>query len=186
MFAVQEIIYNTRPDYIIELGIAWGGSLLFYSTLMKAIGGRQVIGVDIYIPTDLRKRLNAHGDISRRITLIRGSSIEKSTLKKIKRIIRNSQKVLVLLDSNHTHEHVLKELQLYSQFVGKGYYMVCDDTIVEDIPEQKHRPREWGKANSPKTAVQEFLKQNKNFKVDEKLENKLLLSCSPGGYLFHC
>lgn len=186
MFALQEIICNTKPDYIIEVGVAWGGSLLFYSTLMEAIGGRRVIGVDVYIPSDLRRRLSLHGKISRRIALVNGSSIDRSTIKKIKSIIGDSKKVLVILDSNHTHEHVLAELKIYSQFIGKGNYLVCGDTIIEDIPEQKHRPRPWGHGNNPRTALTEFLKENKNFAIDKRIKNKLLFSCNPDGYLRHC
>ena len=90
---------------------------------------------------------------------------------------------MILLDSYHTHDHVLKELKLYQQFVGKDNYLICGDTIVEHIPEQKHRPREWGPGNNPKTALIEFLKTNDRFAIDEKLENKLLFTCNPGGYL---
>lgn len=183
MFALQEIIYRTRPDYIVEVGVAWGGSLLFYSTLMEAVGGKKIIGVDIYIPPDLKKRLNSYGRLSRRITLINGSSVEEATVNKIKSIIGSSRKVLVVLDSYHTHDHVLKELRLYSPFIGRGNYLVCGDTVVEDIPAQKHRPRPWGPGNNPKTAVRQFLKENKSFAVDKQTENKLLLSCNPSGYL---
>ncbi|MDD5065980.1 MAG: CmcI family methyltransferase [bacterium] len=183
MFAVQEIIYNTRPDYIVEIGVAWGGSLLFYSTIMEAIGGKKIIGVDIFIPEDLRKRIFSHGAISKRITLITGSSLEETTVKRIRSIIGKSKKVMVVLDSNHTHEHVLRELKLYSPLVGKGYYLVCGDTIIEDIPVQKHRPRPWGPGNNPKTALREFCAGNKNFKIDKHIENKLLFTCNPEGYL---
>lgn len=184
MFALQEIIYKTRPEYIIELGVAWGGSLLFYSTLMEVLGGKKIIGVDIYLPSSLKKRLNSYDRVSQRIVLIKGSSVEEATVKKIKRIIGNSKKTLVILDSNHTHEHVLRELRIYSQFIGKGYYLVCTDTIIEDIPEQKHRPRPWGLGNNPKTALRQFLRENKSFKIDKEIKNKLLLSCNPDGYLF--
>jgi len=183
MFALQEIIYKTRPEYIIEVGVAWGGSLLFYSTLMEVLGGKKIIGIDIYMPKDLKKRLLSHGKLSERLILINASSIEKSTIEEVKKILGESKKTLIILDSFHTHEHVLKELRLYSQFVGKGYYIVCSDTIIEDIPVQKHRPRPWGPGNNPKTAVWQFLKENRSFGIDRKLENKLLLSCNPEGYL---
>src|SRR3989344_9337015 len=133
MFARQEIIFKTKPDYIIELGVAWGGSLLFYSTLMEIVGGKKIIGIDIYIPSDLLKRINSHKKLSKRITLINGSSTEKSTLKKIKKIIGRSRRLLIILCSNHTHNHVLNELRMYSPLVGKGFYMICDDTFVEQI-----------------------------------------------------
>ena len=183
LFALQEIIFNTRPKYIIELGVAWGGILLFYSTLMQVLGGERVIGVDIYIPEDLKQRIYSHGELSKRITLINNSSVEKKTVEQIKTIIGGSREVMVVLDSNHTHEHVLKELRLYSPLVGKGHYVICDDTLIEYIPEQEHRPRPWGPGNNPKTALDQFLKENDRFIVDNTIGNKLLLSCNPGGYL---
>jgi len=183
MFAIQEIIFKTRPRFIIELGVAWGGSLLFYSTLMEALGGDRVIGVDIFIPDDLKERLSSYGKLSERLTLINGSSIEEDTLRQIKSIVRDCREVMILLDSYHTHDHVLKELQLYSPFIGKGFYLICGDTIVEDIPEQKHRSRPWGPGNNPKTALQAFLKETGRFKIDKTIDNKLLFTCNPGGYL---
>jgi len=183
MFALQEIIFKTKPEYIIEIGVAWGGSLLFYSTLMEAIGGKKVIGVDIFLPTDLEKRLTSHGKISQRITLIKGSSVEPTTIKKIKAIAKNSKKTLIILDSHHTHDHVLQELRLYSSLVGKGYYLVCGDTVIENLPPQKHRLRPWGPGNNPHTALMQFLKENKAFKIDKNIRDKLLFSCHANGYL---
>lgn len=183
MFALQEIIFNTRPEFIIEVGIAWGGSLLFYSTLMEVLGGNCIIGIDIYIPDDLKKRISSFGKISDRITLINGSSIDQLTIDKVKKIVGESKKVLVVLDSNHTHDHVLSELMVYSEYVGKGFYIVCNDTIIESIPEQKHRPRPWGHGNNPKTAVLQFLKEDKTFEIDTYFGNKLLFTCNREGYL---
>ncbi|MFC1623841.1 cephalosporin hydroxylase family protein [Candidatus Omnitrophota bacterium] len=186
MFAVQEIIFKTRPKFIIELGVAWGGSLLFYSTLMDVLGGGCVIGVDTYITDDLRKRLSSYGRLSERLRLIEGSSIEQDIFNKIKSIVGDCRAVMVVLDSYHTHEHVLKELQLYSLLVGKGFYLICGDTIVEQIPKQRHRSRPWGPGNNPKTALTQFLNENDRFKVDKILEQKLLFTCNPGGYLKCC
>jgi cephalosporin hydroxylase len=183
MFALQEIIFRTKPEYIIEIGVAWGGSLLFYSTIMEVISGQKVIGVDIFLPPDLKKRLASHGKISQKITLIKGSSTEIATIKKIKAITKNSKKTLIVLDSHHTHDHVLQELRLYSPLIGKGYYLVCGDTIIEDFPPQKHRPRPWGPGNNPHTALMQFLKENKAFKIDKNIRNKLLFSCHANGYL---
>lgn len=183
MFALQEIIFRTRPEYIIEVGVAWGGSLLFFSTLMEVLGGEKVIGIDIYMPDDLIRRLNSHGRISDRIDLIKGASLEASTIAQLKAIIGASRNILVILDSYHTHEHVLAELNTYSPFVGKGHYLVCCDTIVDDMPPQVHRTREWGPGNNPKTAVFQFLQENSHFEIDRSLENKLLFTCNPSGYL---
>jgi len=183
MFALQDIIYKTRPKFIIELGVAWGGSLLFHSTLLTVLGGEKVIGVDIYIPDDLKARLNSHGVLSDKIDLITGSSVEPDTLAHIRSIIKNCREVLVVLDSYHSHDHVLAELRLYAPFVGKGHYMVCGDTIIEYIPPQEHRPRPWGPGNNPKTALEAFLKETDRFVVDDALDRKLLFTCNPGGYL---
>jgi cephalosporin hydroxylase len=183
MFALQEIIFRTRPRFIIEVGAAWGGSTLFYSTMMEILGGERIIAIDIYIPEDLRERITAIGGITKRITWINGSSIAQTTIDEVKEIIGDSREVLVILDSHHSHDHVLKELQLYSPLVGKGYYLICGDTIVEQMPEHPSRARPWGPGDSPKTALDEFLKENDRFEVDRTLENKLLLTCNPGGYL---
>jgi len=179
----QEMIYKTKPRYIIELGVAWAGSILFYATLIEAMGIEcEIIGIDIYIPDDLKERIYAH-NVSKHIKLINASSIENSTLDEVESIIGNRKDLLVHLDSNHTHEHVLAELNMYSPLVGKGYYLVCGDTVVEQIPEQTHRPRPWGKGNNPKTALDEFMKTNNRFVVDEEINNKILFSNQPGGYL---
>jgi cephalosporin hydroxylase len=183
MFAMQEIIFRTRPAFVIELGVAWGGSLLFYSTLMEALGGQGVIGVDTYIPDDLRQRVGQFGSVSERITWINGSSIEEGTLTRIKTMLGGRKDVMILLDSNHTHAHVLSELRLYSPMVGLGHYLICGDTIIDYIPKQVHRPRPWEPGNSPRTALDEFLKENDRFVIDRQLENKLLFTDNPGGYL---
>ncbi len=186
MFARQEIIFKTKPDYIIELGVAWGGSLLFYSTLMEIIGGKKIIGIDIFMPPDLIKRLKANKRLSKRLVFINGPSTEKDTLNKVKKIIGKNKKLLVILDSNHTHEHVLNELRAYSPLIGKGYYLICDDTFVEDIGNRKSKINEnrpWGPGNNPETARRQFLKENKKFAVDEVIKNKILISCNANGYL---
>jgi len=183
MFALQEIIFKTRPKFIIESGVAWGGSLLFYSTLMQVLGGGRIIGLDIYIPPDLKARLNAFGALSERITLIEGSSTSESTIAQVKKTIGDSREVLVILDSDHSHSHVLQELQAYSPLVGEGHYLVVSDTVVEDIPPQTHRPRPWGPGNNPQTALTQFLAESDQFIIDKRIENKLLFTCNPRGYL---
>jgi cephalosporin hydroxylase len=150
---------------------------------MQALGGEKIIGIDIYIPDDLKQRIGAFGAISERIVWINGSSVDTSIVDQVKFLLNGSKEVLVLLDSNHTHEHVLEELRLYSPLVGKGNYIVVGDTVIEDIPYQSHRPRPWGPGNNPKTAVQQFLKENRSFKADKQIENKLLFSCNIEGYL---
>jgi cephalosporin hydroxylase len=183
MFAIQDIIWRTRPEFIIEVGVAWGGGMLFEATLLEILGGKKVIGIDIFIPDDLRQRLASHDKLSKRIELIEGSSTSLDTLSKVTDLLNGSRKVLVILDSYHTHEHVLNELRAYASFIEKGQYLICGDTVVERIPEQVHRNRPWGPGNNPATAVTEFLSETKRFVVDEKIDQRLLLSCHPGGYL---
>lgn len=183
MFAIQDVIFQTRPKYIVECGVAWGGSLLFFATLLEILGGAGVIGIDTFVPDDLRQRLESHEKLWKRMTLIQGSSIDEDILEQLRQILGDCREVLVVLDSFHTHEHVLRELKLFSTLVGKGHYIVCGDTVIEDIPEQVHRPRPWGHGNNPSTAVKQFLLENDRFQVDNVLENKLLLTCNPGGFL---
>lgn len=184
IMAMQEIIYKSRPEYIIETGVAWGGSTLFLASMLKIFGGKKVIGVDTFLPNNVKKAVTKETKLKKYIRLIKGSSIDMSVIKKIKKITKNSKKILVILDSHHTHNHVLKELELYSKFVKKNNYIICGDTIVEFIPEQKHRPREWGPGNNPFTALKEFLKKNKRFLIDKKISNKLLFTNHPSGYLY--
>lgn len=183
MFAIQDIIWRTRPEFVIEVGVAWGGGMLFEATLLEMLGGQKVIGIDIYIPPNLRQRLSAHGRLSERLELIEGSSTSADTMAKVKSLLGGSRKVLVVLDSNHTHEHVLNELRTYAPLIEKGQYMICGDTIVEYMPPQSHVVRPWGPGNNPATAVRQFLAENDRFSVDEKIDQRLLFSCHPGGYL---
>lgn len=183
MFALQEIIFRTRPKFIIEVGAAWGGSTLFYSTMMEILGGERIIAIDIYIPDDLRARIAAHGRLTERVSWINGSSIDPGTVAQVEAIIGDSRDVLVILDSHHSHDHVLEELRLYSRIVGKGYYLICGDTIVDYMPQHDLRPRPWGPGNNPKTALDEFLKENDRFEVDSHIDRKLLFTCNPGGFL---
>mgnify|MGYP001185771527 CR=1 FL=1 len=150
---------------------------------MEILGGKKVIGIDIFVPDDLKERISSFEKLSKRIEWIIGSSVDEKIIEKIESIVCKSRKIMIIVDSNHSHEHVLNELCLYEKFVGKGNYIICCSTIIEKIPEQKHRPRDWGPGNNPMTAVLEFLKQSDRFVVDHSIENKLLLSCHPGGYL---
>jgi cephalosporin hydroxylase len=183
MFAIQDIIWRTRPEFIIEVGVAWGGGMLFEAMLLEMLGGQKVIGIDIFIPPDLRQRLENHGKLSERLVLIEGSSTASDTLEQVKVLLGESRKVLVVLDSNHTHEHVLNELRTFAPLVEKGQYLICGDTIVEYMPPQMHVSRPWGPGNNPATAVKEFLSETDRFVVDEKIDQRLLFSCHPGGYL---
>ena len=184
MFALQEAVYKSRPDFIVESGVAWGGTMLFLASVLRLLNGKKIIGIDVFIPEDLRTRLmSPDNPVRDMMQLIEGSSIDGSIVEKVKEIVGNSKKVLVLLDSDHTHAHVLKELQLYAPFVGVGQYLICGDTTIERQPPAEERPRPWGKGNNPLTALNEFLGTRPDFEVDYELENKLLLTNNPGGYL---
>lgn len=183
MFALQEILYETQPDYIVEVGTAWSGSLLFYSTIMEALGGEEIIGIDVYIPDDLKERIGSFETLSERIHWINASSTEQETLDEVQERVGESRDVMVILDSDHTHDHVLQELEMYAPLVGEGNYLVCCDTWIEDSPAEVHQDRDWGPGNSPATALDDFLEGNDDFKPDPRIDNKLLFSCNPGGYL---
>lgn len=152
--------------------------------MLEILGGEKVIGVDVFIPADLRQRLSSHGKISERLELIEGDSTSEETLRQVKALVGESKKVLVVLDSNHTHEHVLNELRAYAPLVEKGQYIICGDTIIEDMPDQMNVSRPWGTGNNPATAVKEFLSETDRFVVDEKIDHRLLFTCHPGGYLY--
>jgi cephalosporin hydroxylase len=184
MFALQEIVWKTKPDFIIETGIAWGGSILFGASLLRIFGGKKIIGVDTFVPDNVKAALSKDKKLLKFIKIIKGDSVSDETVKKIKKIISHSKKVLVILDSNHTHDHVMKELLIYSKFVSKDNYLICGDTIVEFIPKQSHRPRSWGPGNNPYTALKKFLKiKNNRFIIDHQLCAKLLFTNHPNGYL---
>lgn len=181
MIAMQEILWNLQPDLLIETGIAHGGSLIYYASIMELIGNGHVVGIDIDIRAHNKIAIEKH-PMFKRISMIQGSAIDLDIIEKVKAYIKPNMKVMVCLDSNHTHEHVLAELKLYAPFVTKGSYCVVFDTIVEDMPKGMY-DRSWDKGNNPKTAVWEFLKSNKDFEIDTQIDNKLLISVAPEGYL---
>ena len=182
--ALQEIIWNIKPDLVIETGIAHGGSLILSASILELIGGNgHVLGIDIEIREHNRVEIEKH-PMAKRITMIEGSSIDKNTVDKVHEFAKGKEKILVILDSNHTHEHVLEELKAYSDLVTKGSYLIVFDTVVEDFPEgYDWGIRSWGKGNNPKTAVWEFLKTHKEFEIDTTVHNKLLITVAPDGYL---
>lgn len=182
MIAMQEIIWEVQPDLIIETGIAHGGSLIFYASLLELIGKGEVLGIDIDIREHNKKEIISH-PMFKRIKLIEGSSIDSEIIEQVKYIAKDKQTVLVVLDSNHTHNYVIQELKSYSTFVTKGSYLVVFDTIIEYLSDALCFGRPWGKGNNPKTAVWEFLKNNDRFEIDKEIENKLLITVAPDGYL---
>lgn len=180
--AMQELLWKIKPDLVIETGIAHGGSLIFYASMLELLGKGKVLGIDIEIRPHNRKAIERH-PFFKRIKLIEGSSTDKKIIESVEKIAKKHNKILVVLDSLHTHDHVLSELEKYSKFVSKGSYLVVFDTFVEYFPKSVALNRPWGKGSNPATAVFEFLKKNKNFVCDKSIENKLLLTTAPGGYL---
>jgi cephalosporin hydroxylase len=183
MIAMQEIIWDVKPDLVIETGIAHGGSLIYYASLMELIGHGEVLGIDIDIRQHNRTEIEKH-PMFKRIKMIEGSSVDENTAAVVKKFAEGKERILVCLDSNHTHEHVLRELQLYAPLVSLNSYIIVFDTIVEDLPEGYFsQKRPWGISNNPRTAVDEFLRNNDDFVIDETIDNKLLISVTPRGYL---
>jgi cephalosporin hydroxylase len=181
--ATQEIIWRVRPDLIIETGIARGGSLIFSASMLELLGGDGlVVGVDVDIREHNRVEIERH-PLSKRIRMIQGSSVDESVVGQVQGYVEGRSTVLVMLDSNHTHEHVLSELKLYSPFVTPGSYVIVYDTIVEQMPDDMYPNRPWRRGDNPLTAVKEFLAQNNDFEVDREVEEKLLITVAPGGYL---
>lgn len=183
ILAMQEIIWKVKPDLIIETGVAHGGSAVFYSSMLELLGGDGiVIAIDVEIRPHNREAIESH-PMFPRIRLIEGSSTAPETLATVKRYACERHSILVCLDSNHTHEHVLRELQLYSPLVTPGSYIVVFDTIIEDLPSDAFPDRPWGPGNNPKTAVHQFLKTTESFRIDHEMQNKLLLTVCPDGFL---
>lgn len=182
LVATQEILWKVKPDLVVETGIAHGGSLIFYASILELIGRGRVLGIDIEIRPHNRAAIEAH-PMFRRIELIEGSSTDEAVFARVRAAAEGQQTVLVALDSNHTHDHVLAELRLYSQLVTPGSYLIAFDTIVDQMPPEFSANRPWKPGDSPATAVAQFLKENDRFVVDEEVDHKLLISVAPGGYL---
>lgn len=197
-WAMQEIIWQVKPDLIIETGIAHGGSLIFSASMLALLdvcdaieqrksidpskSERKVLAVDIDIRAHNRAAIEAH-PMASRIEMIQGSSVALEIVDQIRGIAGDYRSILVCLDSNHTHEHVLKELKAYAPLVTKGSYCVVFDTIVEDMPAELCSNRPWAPGNNPKTAVREFLNSHPEFEIDKTIDHKLLISVAPDGFL---
>ena len=210
MVAMQELIWQVRPDLIIEAGIAHGGSLILSASMLALLDycdavntgqkldpqatRRRVLGIDIDIRAHNRAAVEAH-PMSHRIDMIQGSSVAPEIVAEVHRLATGYERIMVILDSNHTHEHVLAELEAYAPLTSAGSYCVVFDTVVEDLPDSMFPDRPWGKGNNPKTAVWEYLRRLKEdgrlavdgaslaLEVDKAVKNKLLISVAPDGYL---
>jgi len=198
--AMQELIWTVQPDLIVETGIAHGGSLILSASMLElnaACGGNpdaRVLGIDIDIRPHNREAILAH-PMAKRIDMIQGSSIAPDIVEQVRSRAEGKARVLVCLDSNHTHDHVLAELEAYAPLTSAGSYCVVFDTVVEDIPKALSGDRPWGPGDNPKTAVREYLRrvaeegrtaldgQPLNLEIDKSVEHKLLISVAPDGYL---
>jgi cephalosporin hydroxylase len=191
ILAVQEIIWSVKPDLIIETGIAHGGSLIFSASMLElnAISGgpqdAKVLGIDIDIRAHNRTAIEGHPMV-RRIAMIQGSSIAPEVISQVKAKAAGKRSVLVILDSNHTHDHVLAELDAYAGLASVGSYCIVFDTVIEDLPDSTFSDRPWGKGNNAKTAVWDFLKRHPEFEIDKSIQHKLLITVAPDGYLKRC
>jgi len=196
--AMQELIWQIKPDLIIETGIAHGGSLIFSASMLAQLdiceaieagvsfnpreSSRKVLGIDIDIRAHNRAAIEAH-PMATRIQMIQGSSIAPDVVAQVHAFAADYSRVLVCLDSNHTHDHVLAELEAFAPLVSAGSYCVVFDTIIEDMPTNMFPDRPWGPGNNPKTAVWEYLKTHPEFEIDQSIPNKLLITVAPDGYL---
>jgi cephalosporin hydroxylase len=182
ILALQEIVWRTQPELVIETGIAHGGSLIFFASMLTLLGGAgRVLGIDIDIRAHNRAAIETH-PMAARIDTIEGSSIDAAIAAEVARRAAG-KRTMVVLDSNHTHAHVAAELAAYAPLVSKGCYLVVLDTAVEDMPASASSGRPWGPGNNPKTAVHEFVAGNPRFVVDRAIDAKLLISVAPEGYL---
>ena len=198
MIAMQELIWEIKPDLIIETGIAHGGSLIMNASMLAMLdlcdaiesgdtmdparSKRKVLGIDIDIREHNREAIEAH-PMASRIQMIQGSSIAPEIIAQVKGVAKDYKRILISLDSNHTHEHVLAELEAYAPLTSVGSYCVVFDTIVEDMPEDMFPDRPWGPGDNPKTAVWEYLKTHSEFEIDKSIQHKLLITVAPDGWL---
>ena len=198
ILAVQEVIWDFQPDLIIETGIAHGGSLILSASMLCLLDccealqkdgfldlnkpQRRVIGVDIDIRAHNRILITEH-PMSNRIDLLEGSSIDEKIISKVYSAAKGFDRIMVFLDSNHSHEHVLAELEAYAPLVSPGGYLVVFDTMIDELDDDCFKDRPWGSDDNPKTALRQFLLDNKDFQIDKDMNNKLIISVAKDGYL---
>ncbi len=185
VMATQEVIWDTKPDVIIETGVARGGSVLFMASLLEVIGKGKVVGVDIDIRAHNRDSIEKH-PMSKRVVLIEGGSVDADTLARVRAEIPAGARVMVVLDSDHSRDHVLAECRAYGPLVTEGCYLVVADTLVGHVTEEnapKKRSKLWFEGNEPLSALRDYMAEQNVFEVDPVLNGKLVLSSSPGGYI---
>ncbi|WP_288049919.1 cephalosporin hydroxylase family protein [Acidiphilium sp.] len=198
VIAMQELIWEVKPDLIVECGIAHGGSLIFSASMLAlldmceaieageplepAVSRRKVLGIDIDIRAHNRTAIDAH-PMRSRIEMIEGSSISADVIAEVGRIASAHRNVLVCLDSNHTHDHVYAELEAYASLVSVGSYCVVFDTLIEDMEPDAYPDRPWGVGNNPKTAVHAYIKNHPEFQIDKLIPDKLMITVAHDGWL---
>ena len=186
--AMQELIWTVQPDLVVETGIAHGGSLIFSASMLElnaACGGpadARVLGIDIDIRAHNRAAIEAH-PLARRITMLQGSSVAPEIVAEVRRLAQGRKRVLVALDSNHTHAHVLAELEAYAPLTSVGSYCVVFDTVIDDMPASMFPDRPWGPGDNPKTALFEYLKRHPEFEIRKDIDHKLMITVAPDGWL---
>ena len=180
--ALQEIIWDTQPEVVVETGIAHGGSLVLYASILRMLGGeREVVGVDIDIRPHNREAIEQH-PLASSIVMFEGSSVDPAVVEQVTRRVAG-RRAMVVLDSNHTHEHVLGELEAYAPLVSAGCFLVVLDTVVERMPKNLFPDRPWGPGDNPMTALDAFLENHPGFVIDREYDDKLLFTVAPRGYL---
>ena len=183
LLAVQQIVWRVKPDLFIETGIAHGGSILYHASLLELLGGdRRVLAIDIDIRAHNRAEIEAH-PLFHRITMVEGSSLDEKIAEVVRAEAAKRSVVMLVLDSNHTHDHVLGELELYAPLVSVGSYAIVFDGIIEQMSDSFSSGRPWGPGDNPLTATRAFLAENADFVVDEEIDNQLLITAAPSGYL---
>ncbi len=183
VLALQELLWSYRPTLVIETGVAHGGALILYASILELIGGTgDVIGIEVEFREHNRRALEAH-PLKRRITVIEGSSVDPQVVGRVRDMAQRHERVMVVLDSNHTHEHVLEELRQYSAMVRPGGPLVVFGTSVALVDEHVDLKRPWDQVRNPQSALAEFLKENSRFEIDREISDKLLITDAPGGYL---
>ncbi|MDY7109214.1 MAG: cephalosporin hydroxylase family protein [Planctomycetota bacterium] len=183
LLAAQEIIWRTRPDLVIETGIAHGGSLVYWASLLQLLGGeRRVIGIDIDLRPHNRSAILGH-PLGPLITLLDGSSVDEHLAARVAALADRYDRRMVILDSHHAHDHVLRELQLYGPLVTPGCYLIVFDTVIQDLPPGFLADARWDNGNNPKTAVHEYLATTGRFEIDRDIPAKLMITAAPDGYL---
>jgi cephalosporin hydroxylase len=181
ILAMQELIWRVQPEVIVETGVAHGGSLIFYASMLSLLGRGEVVGVELALRPHNREAILAH-PMARAITLVDGSSTDPAIVARVAEIVAE-RTAMVVLDSNHTHAHVLGELRAYAPFVQAGSYLVVMDTVIEQMPADFFPDRPWSRGDNAATAVAAFLAENDRFEVDRAIDAKLMISVAPGGYL---